>query len=191
MTVRVKKSENGILVRFRRGQIVGARLAGASAIKTATLLGVSKATVSKVMSAYTNHGKATSAKRNCWRTSTLTEGDRRTLRRIDSKSHRTTTAQVTGQQSWIFTLKALFPQKQSDMSFTNPTSTVGLKLLNLWLPQVMLRCVNNGVTTIKLDIRQLETPAWYGQVSHPSRCSLHHAKFTFEKLPRKPTIRNA
>jgi hypothetical protein len=33
-------------------------------IKTVTLLGASKATVSKVMSAYTNLGK-TSAKRNC------------------------------------------------------------------------------------------------------------------------------
>jgi predicted transcriptional regulator len=50
---------------FERGQIVGARLAGASLTKTATLLGVSKAAVSKIMSAYTNHGKTISAKRNC------------------------------------------------------------------------------------------------------------------------------
>jgi hypothetical protein len=46
-----------------RGHIIGAHLAGASVIKTATLLGVLRATVPKVMSAYTNHGK-TSAKRN-------------------------------------------------------------------------------------------------------------------------------
>jgi transposase len=50
-----------------RGQIVGARLAGASMIKTATLLGVSKATVSKVMLAYTNHGKTATTKRNTGR----------------------------------------------------------------------------------------------------------------------------
>jgi hypothetical protein len=49
---------------FERGQIVGAHLAGALVTKTATLLGVSRETVSKVMSAYTNHGKTTSANRN-------------------------------------------------------------------------------------------------------------------------------
>jgi predicted transcriptional regulator len=54
----------GDLSEFERGEIVGAHLAGAFVIKAATLLGVSRATVSKVMSAYMNHGKTTSAKRN-------------------------------------------------------------------------------------------------------------------------------
>jgi predicted transcriptional regulator len=49
---------------FERGQIAGAQLAGASVIKTATLLGVSRATVSKIISAYTNHGKTTVGKIN-------------------------------------------------------------------------------------------------------------------------------
>jgi len=49
---------------FQRGQIVGACLAGASLTKTATLLGVSSAAVSKVMMAYINHGKTSSAKRD-------------------------------------------------------------------------------------------------------------------------------
>jgi hypothetical protein len=42
----------------------GVRLAGATMTETATLLVVLRATVSKVMLAYTNHGKTTSAKRN-------------------------------------------------------------------------------------------------------------------------------
>jgi hypothetical protein len=52
----------GDLSNFERGQIVGACVAGASVTKTVILLGVSRATVFKVMSAYTNHGKTTSAK---------------------------------------------------------------------------------------------------------------------------------
>jgi hypothetical protein len=50
------------------------------------------------MSANTKH-ENTSAKRNSGRKSALTEGDRRTLRRIVSKNHRTTAAQVTGLQN--------------------------------------------------------------------------------------------
>jgi hypothetical protein len=83
----------GELSDFERGLIVGARLAGVSVIKTVTLLGACRGTVSKVMPAYTNHGKTTSAKRNCERKSALTEGDRRKLR-IVSKNHRTPAARV-------------------------------------------------------------------------------------------------
>jgi len=46
---------------FQRGHIVGAHLAGAYAAKMATLLSVSRAAVAKVMMAYTNHGKTSSA----------------------------------------------------------------------------------------------------------------------------------
>jgi hypothetical protein len=88
--------ESGDMSDFEREQIVGACLAGAVVIKTAILLPVSRATVSKVISVYTNHGK-TSVKRNSKRKSTLTERDRRTLRRTVSKNHRTTAAQVTAE----------------------------------------------------------------------------------------------
>jgi transposase len=64
----------GDLSDFGRGQIVvGACLAGASMTETATLFVVSRVTVSKVMSAYTNHGKTTSVKRNSGRKSKLTK----------------------------------------------------------------------------------------------------------------------
>jgi predicted transcriptional regulator len=101
----------GNLSNFEILQIVGARLAGAFVIKTATLLGVSRATVSKVLSAYMDHVKRISAKRDSERKSTLTERDRRTLRRIVSKNHRTTVAQVTAELN--IHLQDLFPQKLS------------------------------------------------------------------------------
>jgi transposase len=80
------------LSNFETGQIVGAHLAGASMTKTATLFGVSRVTVYKVMSAYTNCGKTTSAKRNCVQKSTITERDRPALRSIVSKYQGTTAA---------------------------------------------------------------------------------------------------
>jgi hypothetical protein len=82
---------------FEIGPIIGAHLAGVSVTKAVTLLGVSRATVSKVMSvAYTNHGKL-SVKRNSVGKSTLTERDCFTLRRTVSKTHRTTATQVTAE----------------------------------------------------------------------------------------------
>jgi hypothetical protein len=47
------------------------------------------------MSAYMNRGKTASAKRKSWRKSTFIERDCRALRRIVSKNHTTTAAQVT------------------------------------------------------------------------------------------------
>jgi hypothetical protein len=76
-----------------RGQIIAARLAEAFVKILHTLLGASRAKVYKVMSAQTNHGKGTSAKKNNWRNSTPTERDR--LRQTFLQSHTTTAAQVT------------------------------------------------------------------------------------------------
>ena len=54
----------GDLSGFQRGQIVGARLAAVSVTKTGTLLGVSRAAVSKVMTTYTNRGRMSTTVRN-------------------------------------------------------------------------------------------------------------------------------
>jgi len=74
---------------FQRGQIVGAYLTGASLNKTATLLGVSRAAISKVMMAYTNHGKTSSAKKySGQKPKKLSERDCHTLKRTVSENHR-------------------------------------------------------------------------------------------------------
>jgi len=98
----------GGLSDFQRGQIVGASLAGASATKTATLLGVSRAAVPMVMTAYKNHGKTSSDKRNSGRKQTRSEGDCLTLKKIASKIIEL--LQQKRQQNSIFVLKTLFPQ---------------------------------------------------------------------------------
>jgi hypothetical protein len=85
----------GDLSDVERGHAVGARLAGVSVTKTPMLLDILRVTFSKIMLAYTNDGKTTSAKRNSGRKSTLTERDRRTLRRIFSKNYTNTAAHVT------------------------------------------------------------------------------------------------
>jgi transposase len=99
-------------------------LAGASVTKTATLLGVSRAAVSKVMSAYRNRGKTTSVKRDSRRKLTLTERDCFTLRRIFPKNHRTTAAQMTAELNILLEDPV---STKTDVSFANPTSIVGLQ----------------------------------------------------------------
>jgi hypothetical protein len=133
-----KNRMKGDLFNFERGHITGTLSAGASVTKTATWLGVLRASVSKVMSAYTNHGKTTSVKRNSGQK--LTERDCHALRTV-SKNHRTTAAQMTTELN--------IHLKDSDVSFRDPTSTVGLQLLNLWSLKVILACINDGAMTIQ------------------------------------------
>jgi IS30 family transposase len=70
---------------FERRQITGAHLSAASVTKTATLLRVLRATVSKIMLAYTIHGKTTSGKRNSGQKSTMTERNHCTSRKTVQK----------------------------------------------------------------------------------------------------------
>ena len=62
---------------LKRGQIVGARMAGASVTKIDVLFGVTRSTVSKVMTAFKKEGKTSSLKQNSERKRKLSNWDRR------------------------------------------------------------------------------------------------------------------
>ena len=69
----------GELSDFHKG---GARMAGATVTESAQLLGITKGTVWKVMTAYEKEGKTSSAKHKSSCSSSLSERERRTLNRI-------------------------------------------------------------------------------------------------------------
>ena len=70
------------LIEFDKGQIVGARMAGFSVTKTAELIGLWRANISKTMTELMKHKKLSSNQINSGRTSKLTDRDRRALKRI-------------------------------------------------------------------------------------------------------------
>jgi hypothetical protein len=84
--------------------------------KTATLLGVSRGNVSKVMSEHTNRGKTISAERNSGLKSTVAERDRQSYTEKDCF-----------EKSWNYcsTDDGRTEQKLQDVSFTTPHSTAG------------------------------------------------------------------
>jgi transposase len=131
----------GDLSDFQRGYIVRARLAGASVTKTVASLGVSRAAVSIVMTARTNHGKTYPSTRTCGRNPKLSGRDRRALKRILSKNDRTTATKVTAE---LITHLEHPVRRQ----FHKSTSTVELLLLNLRLPKT-IKGEKDGVIIIK------------------------------------------
>jgi hypothetical protein len=98
------------------------------------------------MTAHTNHGKTSSAKRYSDRKPKLCEVDHRTLKMTVSTDPVTTTAKVTAELS-IY-LQGPVSTKKSDKSFPNPSSTAELQLLNFGLLKTMLKCEKDGVMII-------------------------------------------
>lgn len=85
------------LSEFERGQIVGARMVGASVTKVAEVFGVSRSTVSRIYTAYRNSGKTSSAKSQRGRKCVLSDRDRRSLKMIVTKNKKTTAAKITSE----------------------------------------------------------------------------------------------
>jgi hypothetical protein len=78
-----------------------------------------------------------------------------------SKNGRAAAAKVTAELDIH-----LFPQTQSNESVTNPTSTVELQLLNLWLLRATLKGEKDGVFIIKPG-HLMTVNTQYGQTSRP------------------------
>ena len=77
----------------------------------------------------------------------LSEWDHRMLKKIvQGMDHRNTAAKVTAELNIHL---EDFPQKQTDKSFTNPTSVVELQLLNLGLLITVLKGEKDGVMITK------------------------------------------
>ncbi|GFS61463.1 transposable element Tc1 transposase [Trichonephila clavipes] len=75
---------------MKRGMIIGASMS-----RTANLVGVLRTTVSRVMTAYTNLGKVSSAKYNSRGKLKLEHRDRRVLKRIVARNRKTILPQIT------------------------------------------------------------------------------------------------
>jgi hypothetical protein len=163
---------------FERGHIVNARLAGAPVTITVTSLGVSKVILSKVISAYTNCGK-TSAKRNSERKSTLTERDLRALRRIVSKNHRATAAQVKAELNNHFADPVSTKTVRRELHKSNIHGRVAIAKPLMTESNAQMR------KPWSHDHKTWTSDKWkrglYGQMSRPSRCSLHQEEFTFRE----------
>lgn len=82
------------LTDFEKGQIVGARMTGASITKVAEVFGFSRATISRTMTQFEKQGKTSNNRTKCGRPSKLSGRDRRTLNRIIKKNRRSTATKV-------------------------------------------------------------------------------------------------
>jgi predicted transcriptional regulator len=92
----MKVLQNGRIVRFLKRTDCWCTFNWSICNINSHLLGVSRAAVSKVMTAYTNHRKTSSAERSSGQKPKLIERDLHTLR-IVSENHRTAVAKVTAE----------------------------------------------------------------------------------------------
>ena len=85
------------LSEFKKGQIFGVPMAGASVTKTAELFRVIRSTISKVMTAFEKEGKTSHWSKNSGRKLKLSDKGRQTLKRIVRKDHKNKAPKITAE----------------------------------------------------------------------------------------------
>ena len=86
----------------KRSQIVGARMTGASATKTAELFGEASSTVPEVITGFEKEGKTSSLKQNSGRKRELSDRDRQTLTWIIRMDHKNTVPKIIASREPTF-----------------------------------------------------------------------------------------
>ena len=84
---------------FKRGQIVGACIAGTRVTKTTELFGVTRRTFLKVITTFEKEGKTSSVKQNSRKKWKLFEWDRWMLTQIVRKDHMNTAPKITAKHN--------------------------------------------------------------------------------------------
>ena len=82
---------------YKRGQIVGVCMEGASVRKTAEIFDAARTTVWKVMIAFEKEGKTSLLKKISGRKRKLSDWDRRNLKLIIRKDHKNTAPKITAE----------------------------------------------------------------------------------------------
>jgi hypothetical protein len=149
-------------------------------------LGLSRAAFAKVMMAYINHGKTSSAKRNSGRKPKLSERVRRELKSIEYKNHRTaassrTRISILEAPLSTRTVRGEFYKSNvhGKAAITKPLITENdAKRRKGWCDDHKTWTSDDRKYVIWSDDR-------------PSCCSKHQAGFMFANRPRKLIILNA
>jgi len=95
VTIHMKVQQNGKLVRFSKKTDCWCVFSWSICYQNGHFIRCIRAAVSKVMTAYKNHGKTSSAKRNSGQKPKLSEMESHTMNRIVSENHRTTAAKYS------------------------------------------------------------------------------------------------
>ena len=139
---------------FQRDQILGAHMAGASVTKTAESFGVTRSTVSKVMTAFEKEGKTSSLKQSSGRKRKLSDRDYLTLMQLVRKNHENTAPKISAELNEH--LENPVSSKTVKREKHNSDFTGGQQPENRTFHNPILQNVLSGVKTFRISPEKSE-----------------------------------